>query len=61
MYRCLGHLPLESPSWTGLLPKGDQVLGDVHLEDVLPAPPRDGLQQPVGLDEHSQVLLSKVG
>ena len=61
MYRCLGHLPLESPSWTGLLPKEDQVLGDVHLEDVLPAPPRDGLQQPVGLGEHSQVLLSKVG
>ena len=60
MYRCLGHLPLESPSWTGLLPKGDQVLGDVHLEDVLPTPPRDGLQQPAGLVEHSQVLLSKV-
>ena len=61
MYRSLGRLPLESPSWTGLLPKGDQVLGDVHLEDVLPAPPRDGLQQPVGLGEHSQVLLLKVG
>ena len=37
----LGHLPLKSPAWTGLLPKGDQVLGDVHLEDVLPAPPRE--------------------
>ena len=61
MCRSLGHLPLKSPAWTDLLPKGDQVLGDVHLEGVLPAPPRDGLQEPVGLGKHSQVLLEKVG
>ena len=56
----LGHLSLGSPVWTGLLPKGDQVLGDVHLEDVLPSPPWDGLQQPVGGGECSQVLPSQV-
>ena len=57
----LGHFPLVSPVWTGLLPKWDQVLGDVHLEDVLPASPRDGLQQPAGVGQCSHVLLSQVG
>ena len=60
MCRSLGDLPLKSPAWTGLLPKGAQVLGDVHLEGVLPAPPRDGLQQRVVLGKHSQVILEKV-
>lgn len=61
MSRSLGHLPLESPVWSGLLPKGDQVLGDVHLEDVLPASPGDRLQQPAGVGKRSQVLLLQVG
>ena len=34
----LGRFPLESPVWTGLLPKEDQVLRDVHLEGVFPRP-----------------------
>ena len=57
----LHHPPLDSPAWTGLLPKEDQVLEDVYLEDVFPGPPQDGLQQPVGVSEHSQVLLLQIG
>ena len=56
----LCHLPLESPIWKGLLTKGDQVLGDVHLENVLPGPPQDGLEPPAWVGEHSQVLLLQV-
>ena len=56
----LSHLRLESPVWTGLLPKGDQVLGDVHLEDVLPGPPQDGLQQTEGFGKCSHVVPSQV-
>ena len=28
------------------------MLGDIHLEDILPASPRDGLQQPAGVCVH---------
>lgn len=52
----LSHLPLESLVWTGLMPKGDQVLKDVHLEDGLPGRPRGRLQQPVGVGECSQPI-----
>ena len=61
MFWSLGHFPLESPVWTGLLPKEDQVLEDVHLEDVLLTLPSDGLQQPVGVGKRSHVLLLQVG
>ncbi|XDB66692.1 hypothetical protein ABFV05_020308 [Capra hircus] len=57
----LSHLPLESLVWTGLLPKGDQVLEDVHLEDGLPGPPRGRLQQPVGVGECSQYVCCRRG
>lgn len=42
---------------SGLPPRGDQVLWDVYLEDVLSAFPGDGLQQPPGVRKHSEVLL----